>query len=87
MRFNIKFFYVIHEKFEKDIKNLIVAISGCLFPIVISSIIFSFINNQITNMFILVAFGNLVMLHPRLPDGENIIKILKEMRDSNGKSV
>ncbi|MFD2045503.1 hypothetical protein ACFSTA_17605 [Ornithinibacillus salinisoli] len=84
---NAKYFYVTHEKFNRHIKNFIVAICGSLFPIFISIIVINIINNQFTSLFTLLAFGNLVMLHPKLPDGKNITNILIEMRDGSGKSV
>ncbi|RDW20779.1 hypothetical protein [Oceanobacillus chungangensis] len=84
---NAKYFYVNHEKFDKHYKNLIVAICGSLFPILVSVIVVTIIDNQFTNLVTLLSFGNLLMLHPKLPDGRNIINILKEMRERNGKSI
>ncbi|WP_018930524.1 metalloprotease family protein [Gracilibacillus lacisalsi] len=84
---NFKYFYVTHEKFDHNIRNLIVAISGCLFPIFVAILMFNIIDTAFTSLFILLAFGNLIMLHPNLPDGKNIINILTEMRDNSGKNI
>ncbi len=78
--FNLKHFYVIHEKFNSPSKNLAVAVSGSLFPIVLSLSFMLVINNQFTNIFTLLSFANLIMLHPNLPDGKNITSSLHEWR-------
>lgn len=75
---NFKHFYVLHEKFEVPYKNLIVALCGSLFPIFLSIIFIIATDNQFTNIFALLSFANIIMLHPSLPDGKNVIHTMKE---------
>ncbi|MFD2922269.1 hypothetical protein [Halobacillus naozhouensis] len=75
---SFKYFYVIHEKFEAPFKNLVVAVSGSLFPIALSIALLLTFDNQFSNIFTLLSFANLIMLHPNLPDGKNIISSLNE---------
>lgn len=77
---NNRYFYVVHEKFKKQFKNIIVAVSGSIFPILFSLILIFFINNQFTNIFTLLSLANLTMLHPRFPDGRNLISAVKEWK-------
>ncbi|KWW21000.1 hypothetical protein AS888_15365 [Peribacillus simplex] len=77
---NIKYFYVVHEKFTKQSKNILVAVSGPILPVLLSLILIFIINNQFTKLFTLLRFVNLTMLHPRFPDGRNIINAVKEWK-------
>lgn len=84
---NMKYFLVIHEKFNSHLKNIIVAMSGSLFPVFISIMFIIIKKNQFTNIFLFLSLVNLVMLHHHLPDGKSIVNILKEMSENNDNNI
>lgn len=71
---------VTYEKYTKQFKNILVAASGPILPVLLSLILIFIINNQFTNIFTLLSFANLTMLHPRFPVGRNIIIAVKEWK-------
>lgn len=77
---NWKYFYIVNAKFENPYKNLIVAVSGTLLPIIISIVLLLIESNSFTNIYAFLSFICIVMLHPKLPDGKNVVEILEEMR-------
>ncbi len=76
---NLRCFYVVNKKFDKSYKNFIVAIAGSLLPIVISIMLTVFWNTQFVSIFFLFSLLNIIFLHPKFPDGQNVTKSLKEM--------
>ncbi|OQR53436.1 hypothetical protein CDB3_29815 [Bacillus sp. CDB3] len=76
-----KYFYVVHKEFNQPYKNFLVAIAGSLLPIIVASTLTIFFNTQFVSIFFLFSLLNIIFLHPKLPDGQNVIKLLKEMRN------
>ncbi|RAS90836.1 hypothetical protein A3863_07575 (plasmid) [Priestia endophytica] len=80
VEFNFKYFYVVNERYSNPIKNLIVSLSGSLFPVLLSILLINVMNSNFVNIVFLTSLFNLLFLHPRLPDGQNILNSLEEMR-------
>lgn len=78
-KIGLKNIYVTHKKYKKSYKNLIVAISGSAFPLLIVIFITSMFHSQMTSLMFLSAILNLLFLHPKFPDGENALSSMKEM--------
>jgi hypothetical protein len=79
IRINMENLYVAHVKFDKPYKNLVVSISGSLFPLFVTSLMSSIYNNQFLSISFIFSIANLLFLHPSFPDGKNALDSIKEM--------
>ncbi|PXW85252.1 hypothetical protein DFR56_11118 [Pseudogracilibacillus auburnensis] len=79
IKIGLKHIYVTHIKYKKPFKNLIVAISGSAFPLLIAIVITGMFTSQFTSLMFLLAILNLLFLHPMFPDGKNALSSMKEM--------
>ncbi len=72
--------FISHMKFKKPYKNLIVALSGSVFPLFVAAVLTVVFHSQFTAMMLLLAILNLLFLHPKFPDGKNVLNSINEMR-------
>lgn len=76
---NIKYFYVIHDKYSNPFYNLMVAIAGPVAPVLLAILFVNLGRGNFITVFLLTSLFNLLFMHPSLPDGKNIIRSIKEM--------
>lgn len=74
-----KYIFVSHIKFEKSYKNLIVALAGAVFPLLLAFLLASMFTHQFISILLLLTILNLMFLHPIFPDGKNVLSCIKEM--------
>lgn len=73
LSFSVKSVKVVHEKYSQRCFNLIVALGGSVFPLVVSLILYCFyLNNELINLLCVCSIVNLVNITPIFPDGKNI---------------
>lgn len=71
---------VIHEAFSKKWMNLIIAMSGVLFPFLFMLFIKSIFNTPFVNILFVLSIFNFMFILPIFPDGKNVLTLL-EKRD------